>query len=58
METTKDKKPVGAKRIMPSGRRRNIYIDDADYFFLQQLGGDNASQGIRTAIEKLKKRDE
>lgn len=43
---------------MPSGRRRNIYIDDADYFFLQQLGGDNASQGIRTAIEKLKKRDE
>lgn len=31
-------------------RRRNLSISDADYAKLQQLGGRNASEGVRVAL--------
>lgn len=41
---------VNAKK-MEAGRRRNIYVDDASWEIAQRLGGGNASEGIRKALE-------
>lgn len=37
------------------GKRRNMYVSDADYKALQALGGSNASLGIRKLIEEQAK---
>lgn len=33
-----------------NAKRRNLTISDADYAWLQKLGGGNASKGVRVAL--------
>lgn len=36
-----------------NAKRRNLTISDADYAWLQKLGGGNASKGVRVARELI-----
>lgn len=38
-------------KTLKDGKRRNIYISDADYKRLQALGNANASAGIRELLK-------
>lgn len=39
---------------MKNGKRRNVYIDNQSWEAAKRLGGGNASEGIRIAIERSK----
>lgn len=41
---------AGAPKKMESGKRRNIYIDDADLEKLKAIGKGNASAGLRALL--------
>lgn len=41
------------KVLAGKAKRRNMYIEPEHYKLLQELGGGNASQGIRKLIERL-----
>ncbi len=38
-------------KTLKEGKRRNIYVADADYKALQLAGGGNASEGIRELLK-------
>lgn len=49
----KTNNPNGRPKLFNDGKRRNIYMSDADWQFLTELGSGNASQGLRVAIDKV-----
>ncbi|WP_110647591.1 hypothetical protein [Salinicola peritrichatus] len=40
----------GRPEQMQGGRRRNVYMSDADADYLRQIGNGNLSEGIRVAV--------
>lgn len=53
-KTTVEPRKRGRPEEMKNGKRRNVYIDNQSWEAAKRLGGGNASEGIRIAIERSK----